>query len=101
MPTTSDNKDDNDLASAPGGHGGAFMCGKDLGIQAIFEGVNVTRSEGDDGKGKELTREVLAYKGDKVFYAEKVPGRFEKGEIFVDDDNGKRGVRVQVEWEGI
>jgi ribonuclease T2 len=70
-----------------------FICGKDLGVQAIFEAVNSTR----DGE----TREVLAWKENTVFYADEEPGRFQKVELFADDDAGKRKVQVEIAWEGI
>jgi ribonuclease T2 len=70
-----------------------FTCANDLGVQAIFEAVNSTRG-GD-------TREVLAWKGNTVFYASDEPGRFQKVELFADDDAGKRKVQVEISWEGI
>lgn len=45
--------------------------------------------------------EVLQYQNSTIFYAEKVPGRFEKVGIFADDGEGTRGVRVEVYWEGV
>lgn len=77
-------------------HGGQFMCEMDLGIQTIFEAVNTTTS-GGDGKA----REVLAWTGKSRFYADKVPGRFDKVELFIDDDDGKRDVEVEIEWQAI
>ena len=75
-----------------------FTCGKDLGVQSIFEGINRTVSTEDK---EVLTREVLAWQEKTTFYADKVPGRFEKVEIFADDDAGRREVKVEIEWVGI
>lgn len=82
------------LPSSSPSNGGQFMCGNKLGVQSIFESVNVTS---EDSK----TREVLAWKGQSKFYASKIPGRFEKVDLFVDDDGGKREVEVEIEWQGI
>jgi ribonuclease T2 len=77
----------------------AFKCAKDLGVQTIFEGVNVTTST-EDGSDI-VTREVLAWRGRTTFYADSVPGRFEKVEIFADDDAGRREVQLEIEWAGL
>ncbi|KPI44290.1 Ribonuclease T2-like protein [Cyphellophora attinorum] len=77
----------------------AFKCAKDLGVQTIFEGINVTTST-EDGRDA-TTREVLAWRGRTTFYADSIPGRFEKVEIFADDDAGRREVQLEVEWAEI
>jgi ribonuclease T2 len=83
------------IPSAFPAHGGQFMCQNDLGIQTIFEAVNATGGDGGE------MREVLAWTGKSKFYADKVPGRFEKVELFIDNKNGERGVKVEIEWQGI
>lgn len=57
-----------------------------------------TSSSSDTATG---ISEVLQYQNSTIFYAEKVPGRFEKVGIFADDGEGTRGVRVEVYWEGV
>jgi ribonuclease T2 len=67
---------------------GNFECSPDASVQGIFSGSL------DDGH-------VLAYKNNSVFWAKKTPGRFEKEELFVDDGDGERNIRVEVRWVGV
>jgi ribonuclease T2 len=67
---------------------GNFECSPDASVQGIFSGSK------EDGR-------VLSYRNSSVFWAEKKPGRFEKVELFVDNGDGSRNVRVEIQWVGV
>jgi len=64
-----------------------FRCSRDLAVQSIFSAGR----EHDDGS-------VLEYRNSTTFYAEKVPGQFEKVPVYADDGEGGRTVRLQIHW---
>ncbi|ETI24928.1 hypothetical protein G647_04298 [Cladophialophora carrionii CBS 160.54] len=62
-----------------------FECTRQASVQGIFS------SSADDEK-------VLAYRNSSVFWAERVPGRFDKVDVFADDGGGQRKVRMKIHW---
>jgi ribonuclease T2 len=62
-----------------------FECTRQASVQGIFS------SSADDEK-------VLAYRNSSVFWAERVPGRFEKVDVFADNGAGQREVQVEIHW---
>jgi len=66
----------------------AFHCAKDLGIQSIFS------SAVDD-------RNLLAYQNRTSFYADQVPGRFQKVSIYTKNDDEEHDVQLEIRWEDI
>ena len=66
-----------------------FMCGKYLGVQGIFSMQEVAGFY------------VLAYHNDTTFFAERLPEKFDKVDLFSDDDGGAREVEVEITWEAL
>ena len=62
-----------------------FECTKSSTVQGIFS-------------ADQSSPTVLAYKGRSKFYANTVPSRYEKVEIYADDGSGERQVEVEVHW---
>jgi ribonuclease T2 len=87
---------------------GRFTCAKGLGIQTIFS------STSSNSEGSSDDRNILTYLSKSIFYASKVPGKFEKVDLYAtagsedsekDDGRGRtsevRRVEVQIEWQGL
>ncbi|EXJ73649.1 uncharacterized protein A1O5_03411 [Cladophialophora psammophila CBS 110553] len=64
-----------------------FECVNSATAQGIF-----SYAENDDGIN------VLAYHNRSVFYANRIPKRLEKVDLFADDGNGERDVQVEFHW---
>ena len=65
-----------------------FECSKTASMQGIFSAAV------EDGR-------VLAYRNRSIFFAEGLPGQFEKIDLFADDDGGRREVQIEIRWVGV
>jgi ribonuclease T2 len=65
-----------------------FECSQQASVQGIFS------SSVDDAH-------VLAYQNSSIFYADKVPSRWDKVDLFADDDGGRREVQVEIHWVSV
>ncbi|RMZ89966.1 hypothetical protein DV736_g2797, partial [Chaetothyriales sp. CBS 134916] len=80
--------------------GGLFMCERNLGIRSLFSSVCA-----DDGPLSSSTSDEcdsalhkLRHLDQTTFYADKVPGKWEKVGIYADDKRGERTVQVEILW---
>jgi ribonuclease T2 len=64
---------------------GKFECTKSGAIQGIFA------SDPSDAT-------VLSYQNKTTFYADHVPRRFEKVDVYADDGDGTRNVELEIHW---
>lgn len=62
-----------------------FECTKASSVQGIFSSAPNRTT-------------VLTYKDSDRFYANKIPGRFDKVDIYADDGGGTRHVELQIHW---
>ncbi|KAL6245858.1 Ribonuclease T2 precursor (RNase T2) [Rhinocladiella similis] len=62
-----------------------FECAKSTAVQSIFS------SDPQNPR-------VLSYQNRTIFYAHHVPKRFDKVEVYADDGEGERSVRVEIHW---
>ncbi|KAI1625544.1 ribonuclease T2 [Exophiala viscosa] len=64
---------------------GRFECTKATAVQSIFS------SDSHDPT-------VLSYHNSTIFYADHVPQRFDKVDIYADDGDGTRNVQLEINW---
>lgn len=67
---------------------GRFECNRSSAVQGIFA-----------ADPKHPT--VLSYQNRTVFYADRVPGRFEKVDIYADDGGGARQTELEIHWVAV
>ncbi|KIX07186.1 uncharacterized protein Z518_01839 [Rhinocladiella mackenziei CBS 650.93] len=65
-----------------------FECTKSSAVQGIFSSDAVHPS-------------ILAYQNRSTFYADHIPGRFEKVEVYANNGDGKREVELDIRWVSI
>ncbi|KIV96283.1 hypothetical protein PV10_00166 [Exophiala mesophila] len=64
---------------------------------AKFECTKASSAQGIFSSASNHTT-VLTYKDSDRFYAEKIPGKFGKVDIYADDGGGKRPVELRIHW---
>lgn len=67
---------------------GKFQCTRSSAVQGIFS------SDAHDPS-------VLAYQNRTTFYADRVPGRFDKVDIYANDGDGSRQVQLEIHWVAV
>ncbi|KAJ9603564.1 Ribonuclease T2 precursor (RNase T2) [Cladophialophora chaetospira] len=65
-----------------------FECTKAASVQGIFS------SSVED-------EHVLAYRNQSIFYTDKIPGRFEKVDLYANDGDGQRDIQVEIHWVAV
>ncbi|KAI5212841.1 hypothetical protein AUEXF2481DRAFT_41919 [Aureobasidium subglaciale EXF-2481] len=80
-------------------HDGGFSLESSRGKCAVVDGAFECSSDVSDATVFESKGESLGYQGQTTFYADEVPYRFNKIDVYVDNKSQKHGTELEIEWQ--